>query len=44
MFYPNVSYSSSLFYFHLFAWVRQTDNDLLSPEVKESHSVYEPLH
>lgn len=42
--YPNVSYSSSLFYFHVFAWALQTDNDLLSPEVKEFHSVCEPLH
>ena len=32
--YPNVSYNSSLFYFHLFAWALQTDYDLLSPEVR----------
>lgn len=37
---PIASCSSSLFYFHLFAQALQTDNDLLSPDVK----VYELLH
>lgn len=42
--YPGVTYNSSLFYSHLFAWALQEENDLQSPEVEEFHSVYEPMH
>lgn len=42
--YPGVAYNSSLFYSHFFAWALQEENDLLSPEVEEFHSVCEPLH